>query len=71
MSIVSSPPANRTRQQEIALTYLELTRQQMDEARRNRALYVRLGRQYGLTNQAIGDALGITEARVRQITAAS
>jgi DNA-directed RNA polymerase sigma subunit (sigma70/sigma32) len=57
--------------QSIALDYLHRTAEQMEQAVRNRAAYAKLGREYGLTNQAIGTALGITEARVRQIVAGS
>lgn len=53
--------------QGIATTYLELTRTHFEKAKSLRVHYARLGREYGLTNQQIGDSLGITEARIRQI----
>jgi len=52
-----------------AVGYLELTRNQGEAFQRNRAYYVALGHKYGLSNQAMGDILGITEGRVRQIVA--
>jgi hypothetical protein len=57
--------------QEIALIHLKLCREEMDRAKRNRTLYVDLARQYGLSNQAIGDALGMTEVGVRRISTSS
>lgn len=51
----------------IALSYLKLTRQQMEAARRNRVVFIELGQQYGLTNVEIGSALGMTEANVRSL----
>ncbi|WIB25843.1 hypothetical protein [Curtobacterium sp. MCSS17_015] len=53
--------------QQIAIDHLKLCRSQLTEAKRLRTMYVELARQYGLSNQAIGDALGITEAGVRRI----
>ena len=52
---------------EMVRQYLQLTRVQMEQAVRNRDLYAKLAKSYGLTNKAIGDELGLTEARVRQI----
>ncbi|MDK8171728.1 hypothetical protein QP735_04215 [Curtobacterium citreum] len=57
--------------QQIALGHLKLCREQLEQAKRSRALYVDLARKYGLSNQSIGDALGITEAGVRRIVAGS
>lgn len=57
--------------QQIALGHLKLCREQLDHAKQSRALYVDLARKYGLSNQSIGDALGITEAGVRRIMAGS
>ena len=55
--------------QGIATTYLELTRTHFEKAKSLRVHYAQLGREYGLTNQQIGDSLGITEARIRQLLA--
>lgn len=49
--------------------FLELSRDDLEKAKRARNHYIGLARKYGLTNQDIGDALGITEARVRAILA--
>lgn len=50
-----------------AVAYLELTRKQGEAFTQNRTYYSGLAKKYGLTNQEIGDLLGITEARVRQL----
>lgn len=63
------PSTHPSDQQAIALQYLALTREQMEQAVRNRFLYVKLARAHKITNQAIGDALGLSETRVRQIAA--
>ena len=55
--------------QSIATTYLELTRTHFEKAKSLRVYYAQLGREYGLTNQQIGDSLGLTEARIRQLLA--
>ena len=49
--------------------FLELTFDQGQRYSRNRRYYAGVARRYGMTNQQIGDILGITEARVRQILA--
>lgn len=67
MSILAEPDSR----QQIALGHLRLCREELEQAKRSRALYVDLARKYGLSNQAIGDALGITEAGVRRILADS
>jgi hypothetical protein len=54
-----------------AVAYLELTRKQGESFAQNRTYYSGLAKKYGLTNQEIGDILGITEARVRQLVAGS
>lgn len=54
-----------TDHQIIAVDYLERCRAQMERAAANRILYIKLSRKYGLTNQRIADALGITESAVR------
>lgn len=51
--------------------YLELAARDLESAKQARDHYIRLSRRYGLTHQDIGDALGITESRVRAILAAS
>lgn len=67
--ILPLPTESEQGRTDIALQYLRMTRVQLEQAKHNRDLYVKLGRAYGLTNQAIGEALGITEARVRHIVA--
>jgi len=49
--------------------FLELSRDDLERAKRSRDYYIRLARKYGLNNTEIGAALGITEARVRAILA--
>lgn len=75
-SVAKAADGESARRKTIAVGYLRMTKQRLDQAHRdiasaynNQSTYVRLGRQYGLTNQAIGDLLGVTEARVRQIAA--
>ena len=68
-TILPLPTEAEQNRVDIALQYLHMTRVQLEQAKRNRELYVKLGRAYGLTNKAIGDALGVTEARVRHILA--
>lgn len=53
--------------QEIALDYLRRVAADMVKVRQVRAKYAVAARRYGLTNQQIGDALGVTEAAVRHI----
>lgn len=67
--VAKAADGESARRKTIAASYLRMTRLQLEDARRNREQYAKLGRVYGLTNQAIGDLLGITEARVRQIVA--
>lgn len=62
-------PDAETGRDEIARQYLRLTAVQMEQAVRNRALYTKLARAYGMTNQAIAVELGMTEAGVRKIAA--
>lgn len=50
------------------LEMLEITRDNLERAKRTREHFIRLSRMYGLTNQTIADALGMTEAGVRRIT---
>jgi len=61
-----------TKQQRIALTYLRISREELEAkdvnlavAKRVRAHYVTLARDYGMTNVAIAEALGLTEGAVR------
>ena len=67
--IADKSPEEVATLQGIATTYLELTRTHFEKAKSLRVHYAQLGREYGLTNQQIGDSLGITEARIRQILA--
>lgn len=49
------------------LEMIRAHREIMDRERRNRIEIVTLARQYGVTNAEIGEALGMTEAGVRQL----
>jgi hypothetical protein len=51
--------------QQIALDYLGIAAREFEQAARNRIRYVQLAREYGVTNAAIGEALGVTESAVR------
>jgi len=51
------------------LVFLELAADDLAKAKRARDYYAGLARKYGLTNADIGEALGMSEARVRQIIA--
>lgn len=55
--------------QDIARDYLTRARADLERAALQRIRYILLGRQYGLTNAAIGECLGITEAAVRTLVA--
>jgi DNA-binding transcriptional regulator LsrR (DeoR family) len=48
-------------------TFLGLANDAYQESRKNRVKYAQLARELGLTNQAIADAYGVTEAAVRQM----
>lgn len=49
--------------------FLELAARDLADAKRTRAYYASLARKHGCSNAFIGEALGISEARVRQIVA--
>lgn len=49
--------------------FLELAADDLANARRSRDRYVGLAHKYGLTNGEIGDAIGVSEARIRAILA--
>ena len=51
----------------IAGDYLTRVRDDLERAKRTRVEYIRLAREYGLTNEAIGMLLGITETAVRAL----
>lgn len=70
VGLLPTIPFDPSADPELSRQYLRVVAAQMEQAVRNRALYTRLARAHGLTNQSIGDELGITEARVRQIIAA-
>ena len=56
------------RRQLIAVEYLELAAKDLAQAKLAQNRYVRLAKyEYRLSNQTIGDALGLSEARVRQM----
>ena len=54
-----------SRRQQIALDYLSIARREFEEATAGRVRYAILAREYGVTNAAIGEALGISESAVR------
>lgn len=56
-----------TEQQSITLKFLRMAADDLAKAKRLRLHYMRLGREYGLTNQEIGDALGVTEVAARRM----
>lgn len=59
---------DKLRRQLIAVEFLELAARDFDKARRTRKHYAVLAKdEYGLSNEAIGAALGISEAAVRQL----
>ena len=57
----------RLRRQVVAVDYLEMCARKLAEAKQARLVAVRAARDHGLSYQTIGDALGLTEAGVRQI----
>ena len=66
------------RRREIALQYLAMSRRDVEQATADmqevitaRRQHILNARSYGLSNQAIGDALGMTEAGVRVIVKAT
>lgn len=65
MTRLSAKPENT--RQAIAVDYLWLTRSHMERAKSLRLHYMQLAREEGLTHQQIGDILGYTEARIRQM----
>lgn len=60
---ISAEPSQR----DIARIYLELSKSDLENAKRNRSYYIGLAHRYGLSNVEIGEAVGVTEARVRAI----
>lgn len=52
---------------ELDRTFLALANDAYQESRQNRVKYAQLAREYGLTNQEIADAYGVTEAAVRHM----
>lgn len=55
--------------QATCLVFLELSRHDLETAKRARDHYIGLAHKYGLSNVDIGRALDVTEARVRAILA--
>lgn len=51
----------------IALDFLARAKDDLERAKRTRVTYAKAARKHGVTNQQIGDVLGISEARVRQL----
>jgi len=68
MTTILPDPKDSAEQRRLSVIhYLQLTREQMESAKRNRVVYVKLAREYGFTNQSIGEYLDITESAVRAI----
>ena len=63
--------ADLERKQAICIEYLKLAGRDLEKAKRQRTVYIQRARELGISNVAIGEALGITEARVRQIARAA
>lgn len=56
------------RRQLIAVEFLELAARDVTQAKLTQDRYIRLAKhEYRLSNQTIGEALGVSEARVRQM----
>lgn len=51
----------------IATEFLARAKDDLEKAQRTRVAYVRAAKTHGLSNQQIGDVLGVSEARIRQI----
>lgn len=63
---VGTPPQQRNGQlQAAALELLTIHREHMAREKRVRLYLIRISRDYGLSHEAIGNALGMTEAGVR------
>ena len=60
-------PSVTPERQELARTFLSLANTEYQRHRQHRGYYAKLAKQYGLTNQEIADAYGITEAAVRTL----
>lgn len=54
----------------IARDYLERAKDDLERAKRTRIAYVKAAQLHGLTNVEIGEVLGLSEARVRQLARA-
>lgn len=67
VAMTSVPGKQDDTRQKIAIEYLTLTKEHIKRAEALRLHYMRLGREYGLTNQEIGDALGVTEVAARRM----
>lgn len=63
--------ADLERKQAICLEYLKLAGRDLEKAKLQRTVYVKRAKELGITNVAIGEALGLTEARVRQLQRAA
>ena len=62
-SIDTRPHSHR----ELCIEFLVLARHDLDQARLTRLRHILMARLHGLSNQEIGDALGISEAAVRSL----
>lgn len=59
--------SEQSNHRDIARIYLELSREDLENVKRNRDNYIHLAKKYGLSNVEIGEAVGLSEARVRAI----
>lgn len=55
----------------LAIEFLELAKRDLERAKRTRTAYMKAAKEHGLTNQQIGEAVGVSEARVRQLLRAA
>lgn len=63
--------ADRERKQAICLEYLKLAGRDLEKAKLQRTVYVKRAKELGIKNDDVAAALGLTEARVRQLQRAA
>lgn len=62
---------DRERKQAICLEYLKLAGRDLEKAKLQRTVYVKRAKELGIKNDDVAAALGLTEARVRQLQRAA
>ncbi|MBL0245584.1 MAG: hypothetical protein IPQ22_16925 [Rhodoferax sp.] len=55
--------------EQIAADYLRRASEDLERAKRTRLYYVQAAKTHGMSNVKIGEALGVSEGRVRQMLA--